>query len=399
MPRLFKRSRKVDGQTVYGRKWWGEYERDGRTIREPLHTDKGTAQVMLGRLVQEAQEGGGGIGREVRRPLAEHIDEWERHLEARGGTAKHVALAVARARRVIDGCGFKLWGDIQPSRVQAFLASMRVPLGKGKSGPAPLASVQTRNYHLQMLKQFLRWLVTDRRAPHNPLDGMTGGNAQTDRRRSRQALSPDALARLLSATRDSATVYRGLDGEARHLLYLVAVSTGFRAAELASLTPESFRLDDQPPCVQLASKRAKNRKPTQQPLPGEIVPLLHAWVDKRASGEPLWPGTWHERAAEMVYADLSAAGIDREIDGPDCPQVFDFHAFRHTYIANLDRAGATLKQAMALARHSDPRLTMRVYGRAQLADLGAVVDRILTVSPVNSGQLPERKITTDRKIG
>src|SRR5262249_35565108 len=37
---------------------------------------------------------------------------------------------------------------------------------------------------------------------------------------------------------------------------------------------------------------------------------------------------------------------------------------------------ATLKEAMQLARHSDPKLTMAVYGRAQLHDLGRAVERL-----------------------
>ena len=45
-------------------------------------------------------------------------------------------------------------------------------------------------------------------------------------------------------------------------------------------------------------------------------------------------------------------------------------------MALLDRTGATLKEAMQLARHSDPRLTMARYGRAQLEDLGQTVSRL-----------------------
>src|SRR5262249_49593374 len=48
----------------------------------------------------------------------------------------------------------------------------------------------------------------------------------------------------------------------------------------------------------------------------------------------------------------------------------------HSYIALLDKSGATLKEAMQLARHSDPKLTMAVYGRAQLLDLGKAGGRL-----------------------
>ncbi len=78
----------------------------------------------------------------------------------------------------------------------------------------------------------------------------------------------------------------------------------------------------------------------------------------------------------MLRTDLDAAGIPYEAKGPDGPLFADFHALRHSFIALLDRSGATLKEAMQLARHSDPKLTMAVYGRAQLHDLGEAVRRL-----------------------
>src|SRR5207249_2348211 len=86
--------------------------------------------------------------------------------------------------------------------------------------------------------------------------------------------------------------------------------------------------------------------------------------------------TWPKKAAEMIRMDLEAAGIPYVVEGPDGPLFADFHALRHSYIALLDKAGATLKEAMQLARHSDPKLTMAVYGRAQLHDLGQAVRRL-----------------------
>jgi hypothetical protein len=78
----------------------------------------------------------------------------------------------------------------------------------------------------------------------------------------------------------------------------------------------------------------------------------------------------------MLRIDLDAAGIPYTVEGPDGPLYADFHALRHSYIAMLDRSGATLKEAMQLARHSDPKLTMAVYGRAQLHDLAGAVGRL-----------------------
>jgi integrase len=78
----------------------------------------------------------------------------------------------------------------------------------------------------------------------------------------------------------------------------------------------------------------------------------------------------------MLRIDLAAAGIPYVVEGPDGPLYAAFHALRHSFIALLDKSGATLKEAMQLTRHSDPKLTMARYGRAQLHDLAEAVGRL-----------------------
>ena len=78
----------------------------------------------------------------------------------------------------------------------------------------------------------------------------------------------------------------------------------------------------------------------------------------------------------MIRADLAAAGVPVEVDGPEGVETRDFHALRAVFISDVIRAGADLKQAMTLARHSDPRLTASRYARTRLHDLGAVVDKL-----------------------
>ncbi len=66
-------------------------------------------------------------------------------------------------------------------------------------------------------------------------------------------------------------------------------------------------------------------------------------------------------------------------------------------IALLDRSGATLKEAMQLARHSDPKLTAAVYGRARLHDLGEAAERLpsLTIGPATEAPAMQATGTHD----
>jgi len=61
----------------------------------------------------------------------------------------------------------------------------------------------------------------------------------------------------------------------------------------------------------------------------------------------------------------------------------DFHSLRGYYISRVVESGANLKEAMDLARHSDPKLTMRTYARVRLHNLSAVVDRAASASPAS----------------
>ena len=67
-------------------------------------------------------------------------------------------------------------------------------------------------------------------------------------------------------------------------------------------------------------------------------------------------------------------------DGPDSASGWHGMAQPRAMVmglrSRLDRSGATLKTAMQLARHSDPKLTAKRYGRAQLHDLAGAVEKL-----------------------
>ena len=73
-----------------------------------------------------------------------------------------------------------------------------------------------------------------------------------------------------------------MPGPLRAMAYRMAAATGFRAAELRTLTPEAFRLDGPEPTVFLRASATKNRRPAEQPIPLALARDLAAWLPGQA---------------------------------------------------------------------------------------------------------------------
>ena len=108
--------------------------------------------------------------------------------------------------------------------------------------------------------------------------------------------------------------------EHRRLLYEVALTTGLRAGELRALTIE--HLDMKRGGVQLEAGWTKNRKPGFQYLPASLLDRLTA------------------------------------------------------YLSLVIEAGASVKEAMVLGRHSNPDLTMNTYARARENRLAELTEKV-----------------------
>jgi integrase len=162
-----------------------------------------------------------------------------------------------------------------------------------------------------------------------------------------------------------------MTGPDRKIFYSVALSSGLRRNELGSLTPESFRLDADPPTVTVEGKWTKNHKTAILPLRQDLAAELREWLRGKPAGKPLFPVKGRKRKS-MLRADLKAAEIEPVVDG----QVIDLHALRTTFITHLSLGGVPLAVAQKLARHSDPRLTSNVYTSLSLAELQKAVQAL-----------------------
>jgi integrase len=205
-------------------------------------------------------------------------------------------------------------------------------------------------------------MVKDRRLAASPFAHLQKLNEQLDQRRVRRALDVELFRKLIVAAQESDKVFRGMAGPDRAMLYNLAGYTGYRAAELSSLTPRSFAFDDASATVAVKAAHSRKRKEMAvQVLHPDLAEMVKLYVAGMDPDAPVFPGGWHYRAAEMLRLDLDAAGIPYE----DGEGVFDFHAVRGQFVTLLARAGVMPRVAQKLARHSDVNLTMRHYSASR----------------------------------
>lgn len=311
-------------------------------------------------------------------PLSAHLDDWHAAIIAKGNTAKYAKLVKHRAKAMFEACGFTMWSDLEPGRVQTYLGDLK------ESGK----SIRTANFHLQAARQFCRWMVRERRATENPLGHLQGDNPKKDRRRTRRALSVDEFAWLVSTT-EKAADWQGIGGAERALLYRFASETGLRADEIRSLTKASFDLEGKNPTVTVIAAYSKRRRDDVLPVRPSMVESVKSHLankvpDAKAFNLPT-------RTADMLRADLTAARAEwmkgattpeeaarrRKSDflafEDDAGRVFDFHALRGQFASNLAAGGVHPKTAQELLRHSTVELTLGIYTHLPKDSLSAAL--------------------------
>ena len=402
MPSLFKPTYtdKKTGKPRKAKKWYGQFkDQEGTLRRVPLSANKSAAQTMLAELVKQAEMGKAGI-RDPFAPhrktlMTRHRDDWLAVLTARGRDKAYTDLKKARVSAILAGCGFVYPADLSPEKLERFLEALRKgeargqPAPAGKTAPKPKKlSVQTTNDYLQAVSQLCVWMVENQRIERNPFDSVKKGNPERDRRHVRRVMDATELQRLIETTQNGAVKFRGLTGHDRAVLYAVAAATGYRKSELAALSPQCFHLTGDNPTIELSGEFTKNGKSASQPLSATLAAVLAQYIAGKSVDQPVWAGTWSEKGSRMLKADAQAAEIATEVTTKDGPQVLDFHSLRGTFATFLDTINVSLKARQDLMRHSDPRLTMNRYTRANQSEMGDAATRM----PVS---VPDRKVQSD----
>lgn len=191
----------------------------------------------------------------------------------------------------------------------------------------------------------LNWLERVGRIKTNPLKHVPKVDERGQRRRVRRAFTDEELRKLV----------RGAGP--RGVIYFTAAGTGLRQEELKQLTRADVSLDADPPFVVVREASAKNKKEERVCLVLEIVEALTC--HRPAGVEPgalVFPKGIPR--ASRLKVDAKRNGIAYQ-DESGC--YADFHALRYTWATFLQRNGVAQRVAMKLMRHSDMKLTAKVY--------------------------------------
>lgn len=152
--------------------------------------------------------------------------------------------------------------------------------------------------------------------------------------------------------------------------------------------PESFELDGPVPLVVVEAGTSKRRRRDEHPLQPDLVGILREYLEDRPADQPVWPGSWSDRATDMLKIDLEAAGIPYV---SRAGEYADFHAQRHTY-TTIAAKHLPPRMARALARHSTPALTER-YTHLELHDTGAATAQLPPLIPGGGPQVEHLRAT------
>jgi site-specific recombinase XerD len=281
-----------------GKVWYYKFiDGNGRPAERKGCPDRRASEEMARAAESEAARVRAGLADPFeahrKRPIGGHVEDYLAFLRSKANTAKHVNMTATRLRAILSGCEVERVGDLDAARISSWLADQR------SAG----MSAATSNYYLQAVAGFARWLVKHRRMPDNPLNPLAPVNVKTDRRHDRGVLTQEEFDALIRATRP-AKLFRGLSGDDRAMLYLVASYTGLRASELSSLTAGSFDLSSDRPTVRVQAAYTKNRQEAVLPIRPDLARMLQGYLVGCSADDPVWPGTWVERSAQMLRKDL-----------------------------------------------------------------------------------------------
>jgi len=304
-------------------------------------TDKQVADKLAHEFIQERERETAGIFEPkavrdaAKKPLTAHLDDYVADLAARGRNGRGgrgARLVASRIKVLLRECNWQVVYDVT---ADSFIAWRN----------RQTWSMRTKNHYLQGMFSFLNWMERADRIKTNPLKKVGRSDGRGKQRPGRRAFTDDELRKLVAGSED------------RGIIYFTAARTGLRQEELKQATWGDFHLDAKVPFVVVRDCVAKNKTEESVALVPEIVEALTAHRPLEWKGTDLVFPNGIPRA-RRVRKDAEATGIPF-LD--DFGRKVVFHSLRDTWATFLQRNGLAQRFAMKLMRHSDIRLTSKVY--------------------------------------
>lgn len=316
-------------------------------------TDKQAAEKLRSEKLRELEHERAGIiplratRAAAQKKLADHLQDFLGDLRRRGKSEKYLANLEYRVGRLLADCAWHYTKDVSADSFQSWLRQQAEFKDK------------TANDYLEAMRCFLNWLVKLGRAGSNPLLRVEKVKTKAGRAEEIRALSDAEMIRLLTVA-----------GE-RKPIYLMAVHTGLRHSELAALKWADLHLEAVTPFVKVRASTTKNGKAAELRLHLDLADALRAMkLPDTLPDEPIFKGM---PRIERFRRDLIKAGIPLT---DELGRKAVFHSLRHTFGTNLARGGVASRTAMALMRHSDRRLTDKVYTDESLLGTWSAIDKL-----------------------
>ncbi len=289
-----------------------------------------------------------------------HLYDWEQNMK-KNCSEGHIKQAVARVATIIDKCGFIVPSDIDSTKLTILLTDMYSD-----------KSARTCNIYLTSFKSFVNWMVKNKRISHNPIEYVTPFK-ETEKVRKRRALVELEISALFFVAKNGEK-HHGLTGYERYLVYQIAIYTGFRWNEIATLQRRDFDLTSIHPAISVRAENAKNGKAESVPLKPELVAELKTYFKNNPATltAKAFSGIWQGESAAMIKQDLKLAKIKYKTE----KGYADFHALRHTCGTLLAKAGVLPQVAQRIMRHSSIDLTMNHYTHLLIEDTSKAIAKL-----------------------
>lgn len=354
---LFKPKRRDarTGKTRESRYWWGQYrlEGDAKYTRVSLKTsDKRIAQKRLEELVTRKERLQAGIlppdamAEAAAKPVTQHLEDFVACLDRTNRSREYTRKIRQRVTRLIRECRWERVADVTAASFIAWRNNQA-------AGLAP----KTINDYQDAVYALLAWLKSTSQVMHNPIEGVGRMSTTTGRTFLRRALTDAEAERLVDSSGP------------RSAVYLLALHTGLRRGELRKLLWDD--VDLHAGLIRLRAEATKAGRPDVLPLSRPCIAVLAELASDRGTAGRVFSSGMPSH--HTVRADFERAGICR-VDAKG--RKVDFHALRMTFITNLQRAGVPQRHAMALARHTDPKLTANTYADVEAMPLAQAVGRL-----------------------